>query len=380
MKKNIWIIVAIVAIVLIGGGIWTYNKYSVKSDDGFVPPSFTPTPISSKKIDFAFNLVGSVLEVREKGTNNLVQKISISDETILKTWQGDYVNFENDINFDGYNDLLLLVSIGATNTFYDYFIYNPSINKFVKDSVLKGLSSPHFDANHKTISTQNAMGCAGNDSFEQMFSFQNGKYILSSEIINKCCFSNKESPDSTNFVEVKNKFRKHCPWSQKISFGVYKNEKTGVYFKYPNVLNFSEDIPINLTNWSLIFCVGEPSGSGVDFMMSTESGTKESVVKEIIEDFSVANIQNLKQESKKINNMQGILLTFLGPGPVGIREGFHSEYFVTEANNVVYVFWNFGFSNPPHDDSLCDNSSSEDKEQWCKMNEEFLQSIRIDPI
>jgi len=81
-----------------------------------------------------------------------------------------------DANFDGYQDLELLSDCGATgNCDYDFYLYDPAENKFVRDKFLNGLTSPTFDATKKQIITGSNSSAV--DWTTSTYEFRNGKYV-----------------------------------------------------------------------------------------------------------------------------------------------------------------------------------------------------------
>ena len=67
-----------------------------------------------------------------------------------------------DVNFDGFADLMLLANAGATgNTFYMLWVFAPGQKRFVPFPPFLELSSPSPDPKTKTINTHNKGGDAG---------------------------------------------------------------------------------------------------------------------------------------------------------------------------------------------------------------------------
>jgi hypothetical protein len=81
-----------------------------------------------------------------------------------------------DANFDGYQDLELLNDCGATgNCDYDFYLYDPTENKFVFNKFLSGLTSPSFDAVKKRVVTMWNTSAA--DWGSSTYEFRNGRYV-----------------------------------------------------------------------------------------------------------------------------------------------------------------------------------------------------------
>lgn len=93
-------------------------------------------------------------------TGKIVQTITVpvglSDMQNVK----DSIINNIDINFDGYNDLAIMVDLPADNPpVYDFYEYNQITGSFDKDSVLHNLVGPVFNSSAKTITTGATEGC-----------------------------------------------------------------------------------------------------------------------------------------------------------------------------------------------------------------------------
>lgn len=123
------------------------------------------------------------LEVHD-GSGNLVQKIPVGEINNVAAAvtingvnvNGDFINFANDINFDGYKDLRVLKFLAASNIIYDYWLFNPSAKKFERDPILTDVSNPIFDNSKKTISSYNASGFDHANWTFFKYEFINGAY------------------------------------------------------------------------------------------------------------------------------------------------------------------------------------------------------------
>jgi hypothetical protein len=143
------------------------------------------------------SFIFSFEDIREKGNGDpkFILNIYTLPKTLVQSlpldysWQYDEysVNLHDDINFDGYRDLLLRV-LSPRAAQFSYYIYNPMTNKFEVDEVLSDIFSPIFDPIHKTISATpdipNYYYDANGDqqyytSEEQttVFEFKNGSYV-----------------------------------------------------------------------------------------------------------------------------------------------------------------------------------------------------------
>jgi len=146
--------------------------------------------------EVSLSIVGKNIEIKNKNTGIIIQKIPLNDEIVWDLSSPIYslslknmVFSDNDINFDGYKDLQILISVPADNPgIFGFYIYNPSSKNFEADPTLSSLVGPNFDAIAKTITTYQSGGCAGGISDSQVFSFMNGGYVLTQSKEQRCCY------------------------------------------------------------------------------------------------------------------------------------------------------------------------------------------------
>jgi hypothetical protein len=184
------IIIILVEVVILFGGIFVYQ---------YLAQQQTKKPeVNSAKITPAFSFAisddgnkGVNLAIANKMTGGLVQTINIPyiDLSFYKTLTAtDFANNNDDINFDGYKDLQVLVNIPGDNPGgFDFYIYNPSTGKFDADKNLQMVSGPTFDPKTKTITSYASGGCAGGDFAKTTLTFINGDYSITENQIGNCC-------------------------------------------------------------------------------------------------------------------------------------------------------------------------------------------------
>jgi hypothetical protein len=82
-----------------------------------------------------------------------------------------------DANFDGYEDLKILIQCGGTgNCSYNFYLYDPKSGQFVLNKFLSDLTTPSFDHAKKQV-TATANGSA-NDWTIETYQYGDGKYTL----------------------------------------------------------------------------------------------------------------------------------------------------------------------------------------------------------
>ncbi|MBX4210564.1 hypothetical protein KW783_01175 [Candidatus Parcubacteria bacterium] len=137
-----------------------------------------PVTTSAGKSDITTSVLGNTLSVR-KG-EKVVQTIALSQDAIsalgVVTGNVDKFITNQDVNFDGHNDVGIFSGIGygGVNIFYDYYLFNPKTEQFEKNSILMGLSNTQVDAQNKTITSTYKSG-PGYDS--QTYKFDGSGYI-----------------------------------------------------------------------------------------------------------------------------------------------------------------------------------------------------------
>ncbi|WP_145089303.1 hypothetical protein [Sporomusa sp. KB1] len=81
-----------------------------------------------------------------------------------------------DMNFDGYADLKMMVSRGMANVYYTCWLWDQAKQNFVLHKELSELSSPRFDADSKTIFSHNRSSAT--DSTAETYVFENSRLRL----------------------------------------------------------------------------------------------------------------------------------------------------------------------------------------------------------
>ncbi len=136
----------------------------------------------SEAADFRFTLEtvpqGRVVQaIRFERNGRLVQELTVPSMTPLA--QGESFFFGGqDINFDGWLDMLLMTEQGAANAKAEYWLYDPTTERF-RD--LGEFPMLRVDAAHKRLSSYVSNGPAGLDFEKREYAFQGNDLIVVSE-------------------------------------------------------------------------------------------------------------------------------------------------------------------------------------------------------
>lgn len=103
------------------------------------------------------------------------QSIQFPDDAEEPCSSCNLLEFE-DLNFDGYNDLLLLVGWGSGGSMYDVWIYNPKKTAFEKASFDTEFANPSVDTKNKVLMTSSPMGCCAGTNY--YYRYNKGKFRL----------------------------------------------------------------------------------------------------------------------------------------------------------------------------------------------------------
>jgi hypothetical protein len=127
-KQNNYIVKTLVAIIImfvVVGGYYIYN-HSTKN---------------FQTISTQYSVSGNTLSVVDNG--KIIQTLSLSKDglgalNIMPSNNAHPFITDTDLNFDGHNDVGVLVGTGygGVNYFYDFYLFNPSTNMLEKNNVL----------------------------------------------------------------------------------------------------------------------------------------------------------------------------------------------------------------------------------------------------
>ncbi len=225
---------AIVAIIAVGGLGYYLMPEKVIYEPGFVLEDNSDEaqeniPNLEKPI---IAISGNTLSVMENG--QMVQDFSLSTEGqfalhVLPSQPPRAFITDQDLNFDGRNDLGVLTSTGysGVNYFYDYYIYNPLTNRFDENNVLVGLASIQVNASKKQIVSTYKSGPA---TITNIYTWNGNAF---SQIVNG-------GSAATNGGYVQNGIFEHQ--SVVNNWKTYKDASHKFSIQYPSEWTFTPDV------------------------------------------------------------------------------------------------------------------------------------------
>jgi hypothetical protein len=140
--------------------------------------------INAKLPPFTFHFPGRAdntfgnLEITSAAGGGVIQTIeNATDPNAIAPAKAESMLSVVDANFDGYQDLQVLITCGAKTCSYNFYLYDPKTNQFVLEKFLSGFSSPSFDPAKKQVS-QGWLLSAGDSAGETYQYEDGGRYTL----------------------------------------------------------------------------------------------------------------------------------------------------------------------------------------------------------
>lgn len=130
--------------------------------------------------------------ISESASKVVIQDLVVEDdiEDMDSPPDNNYFDLE-DINFDGYKDIRLLIYRGMTgNEESSYWLFNPETNKFVYNKDFNGLGTHAVDAGKRQIYSHSNGGHAGMIYFDSIYEVRDNKPVLIREVSQE--FDDKE--------------------------------------------------------------------------------------------------------------------------------------------------------------------------------------------
>jgi len=135
------------------------------------------------------------LEIIRLSTGKVIQKIDVDGE--LFTYQHPVHLI--DINFDGYKDLLLLFSAGATNTAYKGLLFYPDWGVFDNEWIY--LWNPTFDEKTQQVIELSCGGCSCGDYTKTYYQVYDGAMLLIKQERQEICGLDNKYYSLTELVD-----------------------------------------------------------------------------------------------------------------------------------------------------------------------------------
>lgn len=180
------ILIVIIAILIIGIGLYMYfGKIIMETGLPNAQDSYSrgqnalSVTHSNTKSDITFSVFNSSNSLRvSKGGISLANFTLDTDATNALSVTPDIQRFitDLDVNFDGYNDVgvFTITGYGGVNNYYDFYIYNPQTEKFLKSSTLTEISNPSVEIDKKQVISSYR---SGPEWYKDTYQFNGSTYI-----------------------------------------------------------------------------------------------------------------------------------------------------------------------------------------------------------
>ena len=143
--------IAIVTLLVISGVMYASQDKTGRAKTNV--PIENRAYVAPKNTITTFSVSHNTLSVIFQG--KVIQTLSLdkSGEYALSLNKIPPFITDEDVNFDGHNDVGVLASTGygGVNNFYDFYILNPTTHMLEKNDVLTGVAQPRIDGMRKRI-------------------------------------------------------------------------------------------------------------------------------------------------------------------------------------------------------------------------------------
>ena len=120
------------------------------------------------------------LTIKSKSNKQNVQKIGFKKDYFLMSYEITF-SIDNDINFDGFNDIQISNYVGNYNATYSFWIFDQGKRKYIHDKSLDSINNPEINVNEKEIRSEWRVAF---ESFHfERYRWEKGKLILLEEKI-----------------------------------------------------------------------------------------------------------------------------------------------------------------------------------------------------
>lgn len=175
------------------------NLYTVHYEDQ-IHPDMTPFDIAVEGHEYGDGHQYVAKNITIYRNEKLIQKIELEENQMTgfpTSTSEDFGLTIEDMNFDGYKDLRIIMYIPASpNISYYMWVWNPKANQFQEDNDLEQIFSPRFDHDKKLI--YSATKASGNH-YIYTYQYINGK--LTCVKYNEMGYVNDEDPKNSYSIE-----------------------------------------------------------------------------------------------------------------------------------------------------------------------------------
>ncbi|GAK51523.1 hypothetical protein U14_02768 [Candidatus Moduliflexus flocculans] len=152
-----------------------------------MPPLFLTLTLKADDVDTNFWNV-TAIDIRDKENAPPLQTLEggtiqiLDDIKTVTDWTDRWIGVEwNDLNFDGYDDLLIALSQGMANTWYRVLFYQPASKRFTQNTGLdaeNGVPDPEVIPEKQQLVTSSRSSAVGYFSSFYQFDATRGQYQL----------------------------------------------------------------------------------------------------------------------------------------------------------------------------------------------------------
>lgn len=125
------------------------------------------------------------IEVTKERENKVVQILTLNvgssvwgfGKTIEENFEEDELFKAEDVNFDGYKDILL-ANMAMKNMNFNIWLFNKESNNFTYNKELSAITNLEIDKEKEEITSAGSSGCMSMCGWYEKYRFENGKLVL----------------------------------------------------------------------------------------------------------------------------------------------------------------------------------------------------------
>lgn len=147
------------------------------------------------------NIVSFDSIIVENKFNKKTQKIKFKKDYFISSWQADF-SVNEDINFDGFNDIRIINYNGEYNSSYSFWLYKNRDHNYIHAYALDSIYNPIFD--HKKKEIYSEWRVAFDEYHFEKYFWKNNNLILKEKHI-QYSSNNEDSSANSRIPSHRNK-------------------------------------------------------------------------------------------------------------------------------------------------------------------------------